>query len=93
MGDSNLCPSSDTKSQDQALTTVPKAIADGAGATLFLNHCAARAPDRVAVSPRIRLRSCTRTPISEVPRVGRLVSRAKGGAENKSQQVCTEIHS
>ncbi|KAK8676190.1 hypothetical protein V6N13_034243 [Hibiscus sabdariffa] len=86
LGDSNPRPSSDTRSQDQALTTAPKAIADGEGATLFLNHYAARAPNRVTVSPRIRLRSCTHTPISEVPRVGRLVSRAKDGAENKSQQ-------
>ncbi|KAL4283950.1 hypothetical protein GQ457_16G016340 [Hibiscus cannabinus] len=76
LGDSNLRPSSDTRSQDQALTTAPKAIADGEGATLFLNQYAARAPDRMMISPNIRLRSCTYTPIDEVPRVGRLVPEA-----------------
>ncbi|KAK8628876.1 hypothetical protein V6N13_009456 [Hibiscus sabdariffa] len=45
LGDSNPRPSSDARSQDQALTTAPKAIAYGEGATLFLNHYAARAPD------------------------------------------------
>ncbi|KAL4319034.1 hypothetical protein GQ457_18G012650 [Hibiscus cannabinus] len=76
LGDSNSRPSFDTRSQDQALTTAPKAIADGEGATLFLNHYAARAPDRMTISPNIRLRSCTYTPIDEVPRVGRLVPEA-----------------
>ncbi|KAL4310901.1 hypothetical protein GQ457_01G013850 [Hibiscus cannabinus] len=76
LGDSNSRPSSDTMSQDQALTTAPKAIADGEGATLFLNHYAARAPDRMAISLNIRLRSCTYTPIDEVPRVRRLVPEA-----------------
>ncbi|KAL4352167.1 hypothetical protein GQ457_06G030870 [Hibiscus cannabinus] len=76
LGDSNSRPSSDTRNQDQALTTAPKAIADGEGTTLFLNHYAARAPDRMAISPNIWLRSCTYTPIDEVPRVGRLIPEA-----------------
>ncbi|KAK8977716.1 hypothetical protein V6N11_000045 [Hibiscus sabdariffa] len=49
LGDSNPRPSSDARSQDQALTTTPKAIANGEGATLFLNHYAARALDRMVL--------------------------------------------
>ncbi|KAK8545543.1 hypothetical protein V6N13_066821 [Hibiscus sabdariffa] len=49
LGDSNPRPSSDARSQDQALTTAPKAKADGEGATLFLNHYAARALDRMVL--------------------------------------------